>query len=278
MVEFYKYHGLGNDFIVIEGSQELLSTDEVVALCDRRRGVGADGILLVEFVAADPEPRVAMVVLNRDGSRPQMCGNGVRCVAAYARKYRGGPAEMVVESDAGPRRCRIIDDGERTTTVTVDMGSTTVRRGDKALVVDGRSFEYVFVDVGNPHAVIFEQPDLGVVDRVGEVVNDSHRAFDEGVNVEFVARRRDETAQFDVVVYERGVGRTRACGTGACAVAAAAWRTQRVDPDEAVTIHLPGGPLTIETRGGRLWMTGAAEEVFSGRWRFDSSDDDGSRR
>lgn len=265
MLEFRKYHGLGNDFVVIEGSAPTVSTAEVVALCDRHRGVGADGVLVIEPIAGS---RLAMVIYNRDGSRPEMCGNGVRCVAAYAVRHWGfDPDDIVIKSDADTHRCIVDGVDDRTWEVTVDMGEIREVSTSKPLSVDERRFRYVFVDMGNPHAVIFDDPSVAVVDQVGAQANAGDSRFPDGINVEFAHPvDTDSGVHYEAVVYERGVGRTRACGTGACAVAVAAWKTGRVDEATPMTVSLPGGALTIEMRDGRVWMTGPTVEVFSGRW------------
>lgn len=194
-----------------------------------------------------------------------MCGNGVRCVAAFARRRWEATEELVVLSDAGVHRCHIEGGDSAVDLVTVDMGTVGASPADRPLEIEGRRFEFVFVDTGNPHAVIFEDPDRKLVRSVGEVANDAHPFFPEGVNVEF-ATRLEGDAGYRVVVYERGVGFTEACGTGACAVAQAAWSTGRMPRDASIRVELPGGPLTIDWREGRVWMKGMAEEVFQGRW------------
>lgn len=255
-----KYHGTGNDFVVVDAAT--WSLEEVArfvgALCDRHRGVGADGVLHVE---RRPDRLAAgldayMTVINRDGSRPQMCGNGVRCVARYLVEQHGLATELVIGSDAGPRACRFFVDDE---SVEVDMG--VVRSdGDVECEAAGRRWSFRAVDVGNPHAVVFEPVTDALADAVGAELNAPGSPFAEGVNVEFVVAG---DGRLDVVVYERGVGRTQACGTGACAVAFAAWDAGIAGGDEVV-VGLPGGDLRIRREGGRIWMRGDAEHVFSG--------------
>lgn len=266
MVEFYKFHGLGNDFVLIEGTEATVTTRQVVDICRRHRGVGADGVLLVQLQQPSRSvPRVEMIVFNRDGSRPEMCGNGVRCVAAFAQRQWGLGEEMIVESDAGDRRCRVDAIGDFLWHVTVSMGSAKAVKSDTELEVNGHNFPFFNVDVGNPHAVIFAPASDEQVRQVGVVANDDHPAFPTGVNVEFV---QAGAADHEVVarIYERGVGMTRACGTGACAVAQALWTSGRVARDKAVTVELPGGSLSIQRRDDQVWMTGPAQQVFSGHW------------
>lgn len=260
-MEFDKYHGLGNDFALIERGPSLPEVALLRRICDRHEGVGADGVIVCGPLEGG---RAQMIIFNRDGTRPQMCGNGVRCVVARladaGRIEPGG--EVTVVSDAGPRRCELVGGAPGRWQVAVDMGPAALERGRGPIRAGGVELEWVDVDVGNPHAVVFSQPDLEIIDRIGRDLNDAHPAFEQGVNVEFV--RRGEGGALDTIVYERGVGRTRACGTGACAVAAAAWR-EGVSPDgRPVQVRLPGGALQIERRGDHIWMTGPAERVFTG--------------
>lgn len=265
MLPIFKYHGLGNDFVLVERPDEALTTGEVVAMCDRHRGIGADGVLVVSDHSHGDVRGAKMIIYNRDGSRPEMCGNGVRCVAAFAHRHWELGKRLVVASDAGNHDCHIVSTDKNTSTVNVDMGPARAVTGDDRLEVGDRSFEYVEVDVGNPHAVIFSDPDDVSVEEVGRLANDDHRRFPDGINVEF-AVADGEAPRFRVAVYERGVGLTEACGTGACAVAKAAWTTGRVDESESIAIDLPGGPLRIEQHRRRVWMTGGATEVFRGQW------------
>lgn len=269
MLPFFKYHGLGNDFLILEKKdcpQGGASPEFVRELCSRHRGVGGDGILVVDRLPGkeDQPSRVEMVIFNRDGSRPEMCGNGVRCVAAYAVRRWGLASELIIESDAGPRACEVLRTDEHRFEVAVEMGELTLGEPGEVLKVGENGYSFQRVDVGNPHGVIFEMPDLDEIDQAGRLANQGGSLFPEGVNLEFVAL---EEGCFRTVVYERGVGRTEACGTGACAVAAAAWAQEVAPGGEPVEVLLPGGPLQIEMRGEKLWMTGAAEELFSGVWR-----------
>lgn len=265
MVDFCKYHGLGNDFIVVE-AQKAPPTEAMEAMCRRHRGIGADGVLVVRWLDADADGDVQMSVYNRDGSRPEMCGNGLRCVAAHAHRTRGLESPVVV-TDAGVRRCRIDDHDIDHWSVTAEMGPVLARPAKSKLEVDGTRYDYLNVDVGNPHAVVFETPDRSVVERVGDRANRDHPHFPEGVNVEF-ARQREDTGGFETVVFERGVGLTEACGTGACAVAEAVWTTKRRARSESVEVQLPGGVLSIRCDEDGLWMTGEAVLVFCGTWRL----------
>jgi len=259
-LSFDKYEGLGNDFILIESADEASITPERAAeLCDRRFGVGADGVLLVL------PPRVAgcaarMRVLNADGSLPEMCGNGVRCVAVHVAAARGMHDGIVrVETDAGERACVLEGDGE----VTVDMGLVRVL-GDRAVEVDGRSVVVSIADAGNPHAVLFGTFTRTDVEHLGPRIA-THPAFPRGTNVELAHVASDGV---DLVVWERGVGITMACGTGACATVAVACAKELVARGRPHTVRLPGGRLQVTIDdAGRATMRGPARHVFSGTAR-----------
>lgn len=262
-VSFSKYHGIGNDFVVMDERSYPSTTEWVEAICDRHRGVGADGVLLVSEVGQGGSHDARMVIYNRDGSRPEMCGNGIRCVARYLLD-RGllTRDEFVIASDAGPRRCQIVERGVSEWSVRVQMGAAVIDEATVSVNLDGFDGDFVAVDMGNPHAVIFEGADDATADAVGEALNSAHPAFPEGVNVEFVEQLGP--SHIRVVVFERGVGRTMACGTGACAAAAAAIDAGLCPADSPVDVELPGGTLRIEMSGDQVWMTGPVEAVFSG--------------
>ncbi len=278
-----KWQGLGNDYLIVEASAlpGPLSERAIAALCDRHLGVGADGILVVEQpTGVVPEAVTRMRVFNPDGSEPEMCGNGIRMFARYlvASGAVAGP-EFVVETLAGPVKPRLLEDGR----VRVDMGRARFAYAglEQTLEAGGRSYHYTFVDVGNPHCVILvDDPAEVAVSSLGPMI-EHHPAFPSRANVEFVRVEEDGSARMRV--WERGVGETQACGTGATAVGAAlAGLGLAASP---VLVHLLGGDLTIEVDdegigapgpdGGegigedrrpyspRVFMTGPAEEVCS---------------
>ena len=259
---FDKYEGTGNDFLLLDAA--LWPDAEVTpalakALCDRHTGVGGDGLLWVRHLPEEGAAR--LVILNADGSRPEMCGNGVRCVAAWLAD-RGGLAPggvVTILSDAGPRATTLLGRAEGQWQVEVDMGVARVADAPDAVTVRGRTLSVRAVDLGNPHGVIFD-PAGDAMEVVGAVT--ALAAFPKGVNVEFVTREGDG---FRVKVHERGVGWTMACGTGACAVAAAALRDGIARPGTSVPVTLDGGTLSITVApDGRVRMTGPARRVFSG--------------
>ena len=251
---FQKYEGLGNDFLVVDAADEgAVSPERAVALCDRRFGVGADGVLLVL------PPRHAgavarMRVINSDGSTPEMCGNGVRCVAVHLGA--GRPSEVCVDTDAGDRACVIDAAGD----VTIDMGVVRVL-GDRSIDLEGTSVVVTVADAGNPHAVLFGAATRNEAERIGPRIA-THPSFPRGTNVEFAVTRPDGV---DLVVWERGVGITMACGTGACATVAVAVERGLLPRGVAHSVRLPGGVLAIRIDdAGRAWMRGPARRVFSG--------------
>jgi diaminopimelate epimerase len=271
---FHKYEGLGNDFVVIDAADDdAVSPARVVALCDRHRGIGADGVLLVLPPRGDGDGRrglARMRVINADGSTPEMCGNGVRCVALHlVRSGHLGEPAIAIETDAGLRVCSIdtVSPGAATAMVTVDMGVVTVL-GDRALRDLGlpsqlpHDLTCTLADAGNPHAVLFGTFTREHVDRIGPRLA-THPAFPNGTNVEFAHSAPD--AGIDLVVWERGVGVTLACGTGACATVAVACARGLAVHGRAVLVRLPGGSLEVTVDAtGRATMRGPARHVFAG--------------
>jgi diaminopimelate epimerase len=257
-LRFEKWEGLGNDFIVVAAEASLdLDVAAVQRICDRRRGVGGDGVLVVDRPRGSL-PR--MVVRNADGSRPEMCGNGLRCVAAWLLPQGG---ELTVETDAGERRCAV-ESSPAGFQVSVGMGAA--RFGEVLEIeVAGQRHRFATVDVGNPHAVTFEEHEEVAIERIGPVVAALPPS---GYNVEFcrVTGGAAHPDRIDVIVWERGVGRTLACGTGACAVAAEACRAGRARWGEAITVGLPGGDLSIVVQEGAraISMRGPARRTFTG--------------
>jgi diaminopimelate epimerase len=265
-VQFFKYEGLGNDFVVVDASDDLAVTPErAVAICDRRFGVGADGVLLVlppraERAKAGEACDVRMRVINADGSIPEMCGNGVRCVAVHVARARGLREGTVrVDSDAGVIPCAV-NDAHDEGIVTVDMGVIRLF-GDRTLDIGGKRVTFSVADAGNPHAVLFGTFARGDVDHLGPRLA-THPDFPRGTNVEFSHIAGDG---IDLIVWERGVGITLACGTGACATAAVAVAKGFVAKGHPIPVRLPGGRLdiTIDDAGHAI-MRGPARFVFSG--------------
>jgi diaminopimelate epimerase len=241
-----KHHGLGNDFLVLLDVDGTHSVDGALAraLCDRHRGIGADGLLHVTAGSAGGErsPDVTMVLFNADGGRAEMSGNGISCLAqaVVLRGIKPGPT-VTVATDAGVRTVTIeptADDSVHR--ATVDMGAVKVG-DDEPDWIDGDVLRAARVDVGNPHLVV-HVPELVTDEQlvaIGEHVNE---LVPGGVNVELVVPG-PASGDLTMQVYERGVGLTEACGTGACAVAAAAEHWKLAGRD--VRVHQPGGTASI---------------------------------
>lgn len=250
-LRFEKYEGLGNDFVVVDQSLWESSGLDPARVCDRHFGVGADGVLLLG-PGRSPGADGSMIVLNADGSRPEMCGNGLRCVALALAAKLGRQGSLLIDTDSGPKPCVI--DGSL---VSVEMGQARLD-GPVDVSLAGRTVRLEQASMGNPHAVTFEPLPFAEL-APGLAV---HEVFPRGANIEFV---RDEGDVLAVQVWERGSGPTLACGTGACAVAAVACAGGRRRFGEEVRVRLPGGELRILVRADRsVLMTGPAHLVFSG--------------
>lgn len=271
-LSFAKYQGTGNDFVVIDGREGLPSVDWAAAarrICDRHYGVGADGLLIITPGTAAP---YKMLVINADGSVPEMCGNGLRCVARflYDRGAVGfGPFE--VETGAGVLRPEVLPDLQ----VRVDMGRPALAREqipmegppmaqvvEEPVGMDGAVVLVTAVSMGNPHAIIFVRDVAKVPLADWGPRLESHPVFPARTNVEFV--EIVDRGRARMRVWERGAGPTLACGTGACATLVAGVLTGRMDREGV--IELPGGPLAITWDDqDHVWLTGEAAPVFEGR-------------
>ncbi len=273
-IAFLKGHGTENDFVIVPDPENALelSAAAVAALCDRRAGVGGDGLLHVVRSAAHPEARAMadeaewfMDYRNGDGSVAEMCGNGVRVFARYLQ-HAGhvGEGDLAIATRGGVKTVHIAKDGD----ITVGMGRAVLPEGDVTVAVGERGWPARNVNMSNPHAVAFvaDLADAGSLFAAPSFAPEA--AYPDGVNVEFVVDRGPRHVAMRV--HERGVGETRSCGTGACAVAVAAARRDGVDPRETglpvtYTVDLPGGTLVItEQPDGRIEMTGPAVIVAEG--------------
>ncbi|MBK9518954.1 MAG: diaminopimelate epimerase [Anaeromyxobacter sp.] len=256
-LRFVKYQGLGNDFVLVEGP--LMDAARARRLCDRRRGVGADGVLTV-LPPTTPGAAATMHIYNSDGSVAAMCGNGIRCLARHLAETRDLHGELLIDTDAGPKACTIHRDAAgRVEAVSVEMGPARVE-GTEDFTVGRERLRAVRISMGNPHAVLFDDPDRGRACEVGPVIE---RAVPGGVNVGFA---RPGPSGIDLVVWERGSGLTEACGTGACAAAVASVRAGQAPTGVPVEVRLPGGPLlvTVGPDLTRVTMRGPAERAFEG--------------
>ncbi|HEX6243204.1 MAG TPA: diaminopimelate epimerase [Polyangiales bacterium] len=277
-LRFSKYEGLGNDFLLVSREDVLglagaLTPAEVARLCDRHFGVGGDGVLIV---GSGPDG-LWMNVINADGSTPEMCGNGLRCVALYLID-EGLVTErrFVVQTDAGPHTVEVDRTSADTALVKVEMRPASLAAGEvlrdasgewieRTFSCDNRDFAMTAVSMGNPHAVLFQAGGFSPAEMaaLGPRIEKDPR-FSAGANVGFA--RLESPTKLDLTVWERGVGFTLACGTGACAAAVAAVETGRSPRGSELTVQLPGGPLRIRVgeRAAPIEMTGPARRVFDG--------------
>lgn len=275
-LQFDKYQGLGNDFIMIDNRdrvEPLLTPAQAATLCDRHFGIGADGVIFVLPGQGDTD--YTMRIFNSDGSEPEMCGNGIRCFAKYIAQLDGvsAPHTYKIHTLAGMISPDLLPDGQ----VRVDMGEprlvaaeipTTLAVADKPAIavpleINGETYAVTTVSMGNPHCITF-------VDNVADfplaaigAMFECHPAFPKKINAEFVEVVRSDFIKMRV--WERGAGITLACGTGACASVVAGVLNGRCD--RQTTVELPGGPLDIEwsEASNRIYMTGPAERSFSGQ-------------
>ncbi|MEU5219245.1 diaminopimelate epimerase [Streptomyces sp. NPDC020807] len=273
-LRFLKGHGTENDFVIVPDADNAveLSPAVVARLCDRRAGIGGDGVLHVVRTAAHPEVRHLadeaewfMDYRNADGSVAEMCGNGVRVFARYLEHAGHVTAgEVAVATRGGVKRVHLDKDGS----VTVAMGRAALPEAGVTVTVDGRSWPARNVNMGNPHAVAFVE-DLGHAGNLyDEPPYEPAAVYPDGVNIEFVADRGPRHVAMRV--HERGASETRSCGTGACAVAVATARRDGADPAVSgtpvtYTVDVLGGTLVItEHPDGEIDMTGPAVIVAEG--------------
>jgi diaminopimelate epimerase len=258
-----KYQGLGNDFLLVDGP--LMDADRARRLCDRRRGVGGDGVLTV-LPPRTPGAAATMHIFNSDGSVAAMCGNGIRCVARHVAEARGLSGAITIDTDSGPKRCTVHRDAAgQVDAVSVEMGPARVE-GEQDFTVAGEPLHAVRVSMGNPHAVLFDEPTRRRATAVGPTIE---AAVPGGVNVGFArpaAAGGGGQPALDLVVWERGSGLTDACGTGACAATVASARAGLVPTGRPVAVHLPGGTLEITVAPDlvQVTMRGPAERAFEG--------------
>lgn len=270
-IRFTKMHGLGNDFVVIDAldTPVSLTHDQIRFLADRHFGIGCDQLLMIEPPATQ-QVDVTYRIFNADGGEVEQCGNGARCVAAYLRHSRAFKTEAIrAQTAKGVITLRCEDDGQ----VTVNMGAPRFAPADLPLdqpeqaviytvLMDDQEVHFGAVSMGNPHAVIqVDSVDTAPVTALGERL-ESHPIFPERVNVGFM--QRVTRNHIRLRVFERGVGETLACGTGACAAAVSGIQQDLLT--SPVKVDLPGGSLIIDWTGGAspVLMTGPAQRVFEG--------------
>jgi len=269
-IDFLKMQGLGNDFLVFDAAADTgLDSSKLRALSHRRTGVGFDQALMLE-PPRDANTRVFYRIFNADGTEVEQCGNGARCIAAlmYARAPELG-RDLVMGSPGGTVHARVLTGGM----VSVDMGvpnfdpralpmEAEAEAPTYSLNADGADIQIGAVSIGNPHAVL-RVPDVKTapLERIGPSI-ENHPRFPKRTNVGFM--QIVDRGHIRLRVFERGVGETLACGTGACAAAAVGRRHGLLDED--VQVDLPGGTAMVSwpAQTGHLWLTGPATTVFSG--------------
>lgn len=273
-MKFTKMEGLGNDYIYVNCFEEKVENpkEAAIVLSDRHFGIGADGLILIKpSDVAD----FTMDMYNADGSRSEMCGNGIRCVGKYVYDYGlTDKTSISVETLAGIKYLDFVVSDGKVTMVTVDMGSpildaekvpvvsTKQQVIDEVITVDGKDYQMTCVSMGNPHAVVFvEDTDTFPLEQIGPKF-ENHEVFPNRVNAEFVQIIDEQTVKMRV--WERGTGETLACGTGACATAVACILNGKTKDD--VTVKLLGGDLNIrfDRAENKVYMTGPAKVVFDG--------------
>ena len=277
-MKFTKMQGIGNDYVYVNCLQETIENPSELAkkISDRHYGVGSDGLIMIN---PSDKADFEMEMYNADGSRGEMCGNGIRCVAKYVYDYGlTDKTSISVETLAGIKYLDLTVEDGKVVLVKVDMGKPMLRPEevpvvsekeeviDEPITVDGQEYRMTCVSIGNPHAVVFIDQDVKEfpLETVG-VKFENHERFPKRVNTEFVNVLDRHTAQMRV--WERGSGETLACGTGACAVAVAC-ALNGLTEDE-VTVKLLGGDLQIkwDREKNTVYMTGPAEVVFDGEWK-----------
>jgi diaminopimelate epimerase len=270
-MRFWKYHGLGNDFIVVENFDQSVSKDPefVRRMCNRHTGIGADGILYIE---KDCMCDARMVVLNSDGSEAEMCGNGIRCVAKHLYdNWFVRSKTMTINTLAGAKSIEVTVHNGMVDSVTVGMGAPKLERKDIPMKGEGqfvaaelsikeRRITGTAVSMGNPHLIIFQDLDPEEIEELGPLL-EHHASFPKRTNVEFV---KLVNGVLEVKVFERGAGWTMACGTGACATVVAAAVLGKVPFDKETEVRLPGGSLwiTVSRDLSSVRMRGPAVLVY----------------
>jgi len=259
---FEKYQGAGNDFIMINNLDGAikLSPSEIVRICDRHFGIGADGVILVEK-SDKPKADCLMNYYNSDGTLAEMCGNGVRCTAKFYLEQTGNNnKELNIDTRAGIKKIICHEDN----TYSVDMGVPNFKSSDfpsTPLKIEG--FDFNFVSMGNPHAITMV-PNLESIDIkvIGPKV-ENNSLFPNKINVEFVEKTKDD--YYKVKVWERGCGETLACGTGACAVFAIIKSELGLASLNEIILEFPGGKLFLsQNEQGHVILRGPATFVFKG--------------
>ena len=272
-MRFWKYEGIGNDFVVIDGffSKAEIDTELCRRMCDRHFGIGADGVL---YILPGEGTDITMRIINADGTEAEMCGNGIRCVAVHAYNYGiVKKDEFSINTMAGKLSAKMTIEDGKAVGVTINMGAPILDGRSIPIDWDGQYINedfalmrYFFkanaVSMGNPHFITFQEMDDATIDTLGPLL-ESHRLFPKKTNVEFC---KIIDGKIYIRVFERGAGWTMACGTGACASTVAAALNGLVPYDKPVDVHLPGGwlKITVDKDLKFVLMEGPADLVFEG--------------
>lgn len=257
MVPFTKASACGNDFLIIEGGSGPADLHEFSKrICDRHRGVGADGVEWL-FPAADADMRVRLI--NADGSEAEISGNGTRCVAAHM-VANGSPGELAIRTGAGVKHCQLTSRDGNTFEFAMDMGEPQVGASFSITVAYGEAHGTP-VSMGNPHYVVFVK-EFSPTWQAEAAEIGRHHGFKHGVNVEFV--RAKSKNDIEVRFYERGVGETQSSGTGSCAAAVAAIAGGHVN--SPVYVHAPGGTQVVLWQAGNVFLRGPAQLICRGEF------------
>jgi diaminopimelate epimerase len=278
-LDFEKYHGLGNDYILINDIKWNITEEQksklAIKLCEIHFSIGADGLI---FISNSDEADIKMRIFNNDGTEAEMCGNGIRCFSKYVYEHNiVRKEEIKIETLKGilVARNKIID--ENIVSVQIDMGPPILKCEEIPVIIESLSnkcinepiviidkvFNFTAVSMGNPHAVIFIDTQLNddELNMYGATI-ESHKQFPNKTNVEFVQVISDDESV--VRVFERGVGITKSCGTGACASVVAGSILGKFKKNSPITVHNDGGNLIITYTGKTVLMEGPVEKVFSG--------------
>ena len=264
-MKFTKMQGTGNDYVYINCFEETVERPEELAVkvSDRHFGIGSDGLILI---CPSGQADCRMKMFNADGSESEMCGNGIRCVGKYVYDHHiVEKDEFDVETKAGIKHLKVTDEGGKAVLITVDMGIPEVTgEVPEPIMIDGRSYEFIGISMGNPHAIYYMDEIDGLdLEAMGPAF-ETHERFPERTNSEFI--QVIDRSHLRMRVWERGSGETWACGTGATASAVASVLSGRTE--NTVEVELKGGILSItwDRESGRVYMTGPAVEVFQGEF------------
>lgn len=279
-INFWKMHGIGNDYIVIDNRDRRIEEEKIPKIarkiCKRRFSIGADGLLIIENSnIAD----IKMRIFNSDGSEAEMCGNGIRCVSKYCYERKIiNKEEMIIETLAGIRRTFLTIENGKVSKVKVDMGKPIFEKSKIPMIGEGEcineeleineeKFRITCLSIGNPHCVIFvDNLDNFPIEKIGSKIENC-KIFPNRINVEFVKILNEN--EINVRVWERGCGETFACGTGACASVVAGKILGKIN--NRVLVHLIGGDLEVEYEEN-VFMIGPVEKVFEGFFDWDEKE------